>query len=460
MGLVHGYSSSDSDSDSEGRVQETEKVSHVREKTLRDGRRRYHFTKSELKRRRLERNGTGPWSSWKSSSDKAESREDSGTGESDKDHHTENTAVAAAWADDIYNSDNEDSEDNVVVETSTFYGKPKANYPGRSFLNPPVDLDVDFKKEPLSFKCYLPKRIIYTYKGHENGTNCLKFFPKTGHMFLSGGNESVITLWDFYHDRKPVRDYRGHTAAIKSLSFSDDGKTFISSSFDKTVKIWDTETGDVTKRLRLRSFPNCVEYRPLNQEEFIVGLSDSRILHYDKRVSEKEGLVQTYDHHVGGILSVRYFPDGSKFISSSEDKTVRIWNNQINIPIKQISDTTQHTMPVINIHPSLKYFCAQSMDNFIYTYGMKPKYKRHPRKIFKGQVSAGYNIGFTFSSDGHYICSGDSKSKILIWDWNTTHLLKEINIPGKKPVTSVEWNPQETSKIICSGMSGKIYILD
>ena len=151
MGLVHGYSSSDSDSDSEGRVQETEKVSHVREKTLRDGRRRYHFTKSELKRRRLERNGTGPWSSWKSPSDKVESREDSSTGESDKDHHTENTAVAAAWADDIYNSDNEDSEDNIMAETSTFYGKPKANYPGRSFLNPPVDLDVDFKKEPLSF---------------------------------------------------------------------------------------------------------------------------------------------------------------------------------------------------------------------------------------------------------------------------------------------------------------------
>ena len=36
---------------------------------------------------------------------------------------------------------------------------------------------------------------------------------------------------------------------VKDISFSNDGRTFLSSSYDKVVKLWDTETGKV-----LRSF--------------------------------------------------------------------------------------------------------------------------------------------------------------------------------------------------------------
>ncbi|CAI4379922.1 CMF_collapsed_G0013420.mRNA.1.CDS.1 [Saccharomyces cerevisiae] len=80
--------------------------------------------------------------------------------------------------------------------------------------------------------------------------------------------------------------------------------------------------------------------------------------------------------------------------------SVRIWENQINVPIKQISDTAQHSMPFLNVHPSQNYFCAQSMDNRIYSFSLKPKYKRHPKKIFKGHSSAGYGISLAFSGDG------------------------------------------------------------
>ena len=36
---------------------------------------------------------------------------------------------------------------------------------------------------------------------------------------------------------------------VKDISFSNDGRKFLSSSYDKVVKLWDTETGKV-----LRSF--------------------------------------------------------------------------------------------------------------------------------------------------------------------------------------------------------------
>ncbi|QLG72058.1 hypothetical protein HG535_0C04120 [Zygotorulaspora mrakii] len=389
----------------------------------------------------------GPWDAW--SYDESDSSSDN-TGDK----------YIAEELETFQDVEKPDDEDIKVKEESHFYGESEKDYQGRGFLHPPADIETDLTKKPMSFKCYLPKKIIHTFPGHSRGVNTLNFLPLSGHLFLSSGNDSLIKIWDFHHQRKCLRDYRGHTRPVKAIDFSSDGTQFLSASFDQSVKLWHTESGKVLSRLKLNSTPNDVKIHPLKANEFIVGCSNSKIYHYDTRIAAKEGRVQVYDHHLSSILYLKFFPDGSRFISSSEDKTVRIWENQINIPVKQISDTAQHSMPYLDIHPSGQYFCAQSMDNTIYTYNMKPKYKRHPKKSFTGQMCAGYGIGIAFSPDGKYICSGDAQSKVLIWDWTTTNLLRTVPLPGNEPVRQVAWNPQETSKLICGGPTGKIYLLD
>lgn len=420
--------------------------------------RKKRISRSELRAMKQRRKGKSPWGSWSDNEDNYREEE-----VNDGLKEPNNSALdtpAEGFNDMLVEGANNESIGNVSLlgnENSNSYLKSSTS----SIVVPPLYGKLDLHKPLLSFKCYMPKKIKYTYDGHKDGTNCLEFIPHTGHVFLSGGNDNTIRIWSFYQNKKLLRDYKGHTRAPKSLQFDDNGTSFLSASFDQTVKIWDTETGKVKKRLGFSCTPNAVCYRPLdNGNEFIVGLSNHKIHHYDSRVSEKNGHVQTYDHHLGSILTLRYFPDGTKFISTSEDKTIRIWENQINVPIKQISDTTQHSMPHIDIHPAQSYFCAQSMDNCVYTYGMKPKYKKAVNKIFKRPNSSGYSTDITFSSDGNYICAGDSTSKVSIWDWKTTKLLNEITIPGRKPVTQVQWHPQETSKVICSGVNGKIYVLD
>lgn len=405
-------------------------------------------TRSEIRKSRQSRKGKGPWASWSDSSVSDTSFEE-----------------VEAEAENRYGELEEDDSDDDEVEPpktdkerSTFHGESVYDYQGRGFLHPPIEVDIDFDKQ--DFKCYLPKRRIHSFPGHARGTSVLRFLPHTGHLFLSGGNDNLLKIWDLYHDRMCLRDYMGHSKPIKAVDFNEDGTSFLSASFDKNVKIWDTETGQVRSRYGFNSTPNDLQFRPGHPNEFVVGLSNSKINHYDDRVAAHQGLVQVYDHHLSSILDLEFFPDGSRLISSSEDKTVRIWENQINIPLKQISDTAQHSMPFLRVHPEHHYFCGQSMDNVIYSFSMKPKYRRHPNKFFSGHQSAGYNIHIDFSPDGHYIISGDSKGKLMIWDWTTTKLLKSLEISGRQAVTQVAWHPQETSKVICSGTMGKIHLFD
>ncbi|CDO95055.1 unnamed protein product [Kluyveromyces dobzhanskii CBS 2104] len=429
MGLIQGYASDSSESSA---------AEDVPKRSIKP-------SKAELKCKRLKRKGKGPWAKWDGSSD-----EDT---ETLTEHSNESQALDLGG--------DEDEEASLILEKSKFVGSSERDYLGRNILHPPVNVSVDFNKEPLSFECFLPKNKTAEYIGHKSGTTSLRFIPKTGHLLLSGGNDHVIKLWDFYHERELLRTYEGHAMTIKDLNFTGDGQAFASASFDKKVKIWDTENGSVTKRFNFSSVPNCVSFHPKDKNQLVVGLSNSEIRHYDLRLSERDGEVQKYDHHQGSILALKFFPNGKKLISSSEDKTVRIWENQINIPIKQISGTAQHSMPWIDINPQGQSFCTQSMDNTIYTYSMIPKYKKHPKKSFKGHNTTGYGIHFAFSPDGQYIGSGDSKGQAFIWDWKTTKLLKRFKPFGNSlPVTCVEWNPQETSKFCCAGNDGRIAIFD
>ncbi|SCU85792.1 LAME_0D02828g1_1 [Lachancea meyersii CBS 8951] len=405
--------------------------------------------------KRSKRKGKGPWASWSSSDEEEEE-----TGNiSGKPVKFDSDRSQPGYRENEFDLKN-DNDVETVQESSQFYGESLVDYQGRSFLKPPLEENVNFTKEPLSFRTFLPKKLLHRYAGHGSGTNVVRMLPKSGHLFLSGGNDNILRLWDMYHERQLLRDYKGHSRGIRDANFNDDGTDFVSVSFDQQMKIWDTETGTIKHRYSFSSTPNCAEYRPNNSNELIVGLSNSEIRHYDLRVSHKQGLVQTYDHHLSSIIALKYFPDGSKLISSSEDKTMRIWENQVNIPIKQISDTAQYSMPYVAIHPANNYFAAQSMDNAIYTFSMKPKYKRHPKKKFEGHKCAGYGIGFTLSPDGRYICSGDTGGQIFIWDWKTTHLLKQLEVPDKKPISTLAWSPQETSKLVCAGNGGYIYLYD
>ena len=58
----------------------------------------------------------------------------------------------------------------------------------------------------------------------------------------SGSDDKTIKLWNLESGAQ-IKELKGHSYYVYSVTFSLDGKTLVSGSWDKTIKIWNLESG-------------------------------------------------------------------------------------------------------------------------------------------------------------------------------------------------------------------------
>ncbi len=338
-----------------------------------------------------------------------------------------------------------EADTESITETSIFHGKSMYDYQGRTYMHVPTDVDVNLAGEAGEQQCYVPKSCIHTFRGHTKGISTLKLLPRSGHLLLSASLDHTVKLWDVYHDRKCLRTFMGHSKAVRDIAFSNDGRRFLSAGYDRQVKLWDTETGQC-----LDSFSNngktayCLTFHPDEDKQniFLAGMSDKKVLQWD--INTKT-ITQEYVSHLGPVNSITFVDNGRRFATTSDDKTMRIWDYDIPVVIKYIADPTMHSMPTVSLSPSNKWLLAQSMDNQILTFAADG-FKQNRKKVFKGHTVAGFGCQVGWSPDGRWVSSGDSEGNMCFWDWKTGRLVKRLRGAHREAVISHVWLPHETSK--------------
>ncbi|KAG0181549.1 hypothetical protein DFQ28_010177 [Apophysomyces sp. BC1034] len=310
-------------------------------------------------------------------------------------------------------------------ETTTFHGTSETDYLGRTYMAVPQDLDINLMGEPGTQNCFIPKRCIHTWDAHPQGVSAVRLLPKSGHLVLSAGMDNKLKIFDFYHNRSLLRTIMGHTKAIRDIAFNNDGRKFLSASYDRYMKLWDTETGKLDKLFDTRS----------------------------------GDITQEYDQHLGPVNSITFVDDNRRFITTSDDKTMRAWEFDIPVVIKYIAEPDMHSMPAVTLHPSTKWLACQSLDNQILIYGARDRFRMNRKKRFAGHLVAGYACKPGFSADGRFLSSGDSNGNVWTWDWKSCKILKKFKA-HEKVVMNTEWHPHETSKMVTCSWDGKVKLWD
>eukprot|EP01132_Coremiostelium_polycephalum_P010667 gene10667-13065_t len=337
--------------------------------------------------------------------------------------------------------------------TSVFHGKAQKDYMGRSWIEPPSDLRTDIV--PSAF---LPKKLVHTWSGHTKAVSAIRLYPKTGHLLLSSSMDNTVKIWDVHNDRRCLQTYTGHSQAVRDISFSNDGRRFLSCGYDRVTRLWDTETGKIIGSFTNGKIPYVAKFNPDEDKQnlFVVGGSDKKIIQWDINANE---IVQEYNQHLGAINTITFIDDNRRFVSSSDDKSLRIWEWGIPVVIKYVSEPDMHSMPAVSVHPKGKWFATQSLDNQILIYSTRDKFRMNKKKRFIGHTVAGYACQLGFSPDGKYVISGDSTGKAYFWDWKSSKVYKTLSAHDGVCI-GIEWHPIETSKVVTCGWDGKIKFWD
>ncbi|ETN81303.1 WD domain, G-beta repeat protein [Necator americanus] len=341
-------------------------------------------------------------------------------------------------------------ENDNAEETSVLHLKEAQDYQGRSFLVPPAFTGVNLRADAVPEKCFIPKKQIHVYKGHTKGVNCVQWFPKSAHLFLSCSMDTKIKLWEVYGKHQVVRTYAGHRLPVREVTFNNEGTEFLSASFDRYVKLWDTETGQVKQRFHTGHIPFCVKFHPDDDKNhmFLAGMQNKKIVQWDSRTGE---IVQEYDRHLGAVNSITFFDKNRRFASTSDDKSIRIWEWEIPVDTKLIQNVGLHSIPTMNKSPNEKWVVGQSMDNRIVLFQLiDEKLRFAKKKAFRGHNSAGYACVTDFSPDMSFLISGDADGKLFIWDWRTHKIVARWKAHDSTCI-SARWHPHEKSKILTAG---------
>jgi len=146
-------------------------------------------------------------------------------------------------------------------------------------------------------------------------------FSVEGTRIVSGSSDKTIRVWDAETGKSAMEPLRGHEGEVLSVAFSADGTRIVSGSDDDTIRVWDAETGKSAME-PLRGHEGEVLSVAFSVDGTrIVSGSDKTIRVWDAETGKSA--MEPLQGHEGGVLSVAFSADGTR-IASSSDNTIRI----------------------------------------------------------------------------------------------------------------------------------------
>ncbi|HUF63013.1 MAG TPA: c-type cytochrome domain-containing protein [Verrucomicrobiales bacterium] len=152
-------------------------------------------------------------------------------------------------------------------------------------------------------------------------------FSPAGDLVATAGYDRSIRLWDV-ETGDLLHALEGHNGAVYDLAFSPDGAVLASASADQTVKLWQVDSG---QRLDTLNQPLAeqlaVAFAP-GGDRLYIGGADNRIRAYDfvsRQDLAANPLREVRFAHEGAIVALAISPDGRWLVSAGDEPAVALW---------------------------------------------------------------------------------------------------------------------------------------
>ncbi|WP_224249831.1 protein kinase domain-containing protein [Hyalangium gracile] len=156
-------------------------------------------------------------------------------------------------------------------------------------------------------------------RGHVAPILGVVFSPNGRHVFTSSV-DGEVWRWDLPEGKG--QRLGKHEGWVASLDSSRDSRQLVTvGKDDKTLRLWDVETGQSRSLGTHPAAPYQVTFSP-DGKLIATGCVDGKVRLWEAAT----GKVRVLEGHTNRVQSVAFSPDGTKLASRSHDGTVRLWD--------------------------------------------------------------------------------------------------------------------------------------
>jgi WD40 repeat protein len=203
---------------------------------------------------------------------------------------------------------------------------------------------------------------VLTLKGHSHSVRKVAW-SRDGTRIATAGelvDDNTVRIWDAQTGRE-VKILRGHTGPVTGVAFRPDGRRVVSSSFDGTVRVWDTADGT-----DLTSHTAPIQAVALGPDGRTLAAAQGKSVVLWDLAAWKPGEplppVRSLNRHADRIGALAYSPDSKLLASASTDGTVVLWDPKSGRELRTIKACSRQ-WPAAAFSPDGRLLVAVGRDN-------------------------------------------------------------------------------------------------
>lgn len=288
--------------------------------------------------------------------------------------------------------------------------------------------------------------------GHEFGVKSVAISPD-GKWAVSGSDDKSVKIWDL-ETGECQATLEGHKGDVYSVAITPDGKRILSGSDDDTICIWDAANGDLVANWKASEHSVLALVIIANGKHAVSSGAggDPTLKVWDITTGT---CLAVLEGHSGPVRAVAASKDGRRFLSGSYDNTIRLWDRESDYCMATLEGHEGNVNSVV-FSSDGRFGVSGSDDTTVKVWHLE--YGIRMGKCVGTLEGHQWDVhSVAISPDGALIAStGFIDHTVRLWDWQSGACLQVIKHDEDASPISVAFSP-DGSRLVVGTTEGAIY---